>query len=283
MNMTLKALMVLTGSVICLPLQADIMLTFGTYTSDKPTTMVKKFRPLLNALEQELGALTTEKVKIKLHIARSYQTGIDNIINGKVDIARLGPASYIKARERSAGIHLLAMESKKGKKRFNGVICTKADSKFKKIEDLRGHRFAFGNQKSTIGRYLSQSYLMKHGLYAKSFSEFSYLDRHDKVGYAVSKGDYDAGALKEGTFKKLIKKGEPLKALAVFENVTKPWVARAGLSDSLRKKLTTALLNIKDKKALSALKKDGFLNGKDSDYNFVRQSIKDNHRFFQGN
>jgi len=283
MNMTLKALIILVGSVICLPSQAEIMLTFGTYTSDKPTTMVKKIRPILNALEQELEALTTEEVTIKLHIARSYQIGIDNISNGKVDIARLGPASYIKAKERSTDIQLLAMESNKGKKRFNGVICAKEGSKFNKVEDLHGHRFAFGNQKSTIGRYLSQSYLMKHGLYAKSFSEFSYLGRHDKVGHAVSKGDFDAGALKEGTFKKLIKRGEPLKAIAMFENVTKPWVARAGLSASLKQKLTAALLNIKDKKALKALKKDGFLNGKDSDYDFVRESIKGNHQFFQGN
>jgi len=275
--------MALTGIVICLPTQADIMLTFGTYASDKATTMVKKFRPVLNALEQEFEAISTEKIKIKLHIARSYQIGIDNIINGKVDIARLGPASYIKAKEHSAGMQLLAMESNKGERRFNGVICVKEGSHFNKIEDLRGHRFAFGNQRSTIGRYLSQSYLMKHGLYAKSFSDFSYLERHDKVGHAVLNGTYDAGALKEGTFKKLIKKGEPLKALAVFENVTKPWVARAGLSASLREKLTAALLNITDKKALSALKKEGFLKARDSDYHFVRQSIKDNHRFFQGN
>ena len=281
--MILKALMALTGIVICLPAQADIMLTFGTYASDKPTTMVKKFRPILNVLEQELEALTAEKVKIKLHIARNYQIGLENIISGKVDIARLGPASYIKAKERSEGIQLLVMESNKGKKRFNGVICTRVGSKFNKIEDLQGSRFAFGNQRSTIGRYLSQSYLMKHGLYAKNFAEFSYLGRHDKVGHAVLKGDFDAGALKEGTFKKLIKKGKPLKALAEFENVTKPWVARSGLTESIREKLTAALLNITDKKALSALKKDGFLNGKDSDYNFVRRSIKNNHRFFQGN
>lgn len=282
MRLIFKVFVVILSSVFWISAEADILLTFGTYTSDKPTTMVKKFRPILNALEKELEALTEEKVKIKLHIARSYQKGIENVVNGKVDIARLGPASYIEAKKLSAGLDILAMESNKGKKRFKGVICVKKDSKINKVSELKGRSFAFGNQKSTIGRYLSQAYLIKHSIYAEDLSLFEYLSRHDKVGYAVANGSFDAGALKESTFNKLIKKGKPLKKLAVFENVTKPWVAKSGMPDSLKQKITQALMNIKSKKVLKSLKKDGFVSGADKDYDFVRKAIVDNHQFFSG-
>lgn len=271
---------VLLLSLIWLPANAEIELSFGTYTSDKPTTMVKKFRPVINALEKELEEITGEKVKIKLHISRNYQKGIEDIVSGKVDFARLGPASYIEAKHKSPGIKLIAMESKKGKKRFNGVICIRKDSEIKQLTDLRGRSFAFGNQKSTIGRYLSQALLVKNFIFAKDLKNFEYLGRHDKVAYSVANGQFDAGALKESTFKKVVKKGKSLKALVTFENITKPWVMRSNFPESLFKKIQSSLLNIRDKKALKLLKKDGFLVGSDSEYDVVRDAIKNNKEFF---
>ena len=54
-----------------------------------------------------------------------------------------------------------------------------------------------------------------------------------KLGTAVGAGLFDAGALNESTFNKLVKKGVPIRELARFTNVTKPWIARAGLSDRI--------------------------------------------------
>lgn len=257
------------------PVSAEIRLTFGVYTSDKPTSMVKKFRPVLNAVEAELERVTKEKVEIKLHIARDYESGIEDIVSGRVDFTRLGPASYIQAKEMNPAISLLAMETHNGNKRFNGVICVKDDSSVKTISDLKGKKFAFGNQRSTIGRYLSQAYLVKHRIFAKDLESFEYLDRHDKVGYAVAYGHYDAGALKESTFKKLVKKGRPLRMLAVFENVTKPWVARSGLPEKLKSLLKKSLLSLENSG------KNGFATAMDNDYKVIRQAISSNNEFFK--
>ena len=46
--------------------------------------------------------------------------------------------------------------------------------------------FAFGNELSTIGRYLAQQYLMQHGIHEKDLSHYKYLGRHDRVGTAVA-------------------------------------------------------------------------------------------------
>lgn len=75
------------------------------------------------------------------------------------------------------------------------------------FSQLRGQTFAFGDERSTIGRYLSQLLLVQHGIRADELLSYEYLGRHDRVGTAVGAGQFDAGALKESTFRKLKKKG----------------------------------------------------------------------------
>ena len=260
---------------------AEITLTFGIYTSDKPTTMVTTFRPILNELEHKLSILLSEPVSIKMHVAKDYDQGIKDLVNGNVDFARMGPASYIISKKQNPEIELLVMENQKGKKTFYGVICVQKDSSIEQISQLKNHSFAFGNKNSTIGRYLSQLLLAEHGIYADQLSHFEYLERHDRVGTAVGAGFFDAGALKESTFNKLRDKGVKIKELVRFPNVTKPWIASHTLNEEIRLALRQSLLEIDSPEVLKKLKKDGFLPAKDSDYNLIRESLEKNERFFK--
>ena len=70
--------------------------TFGAYTSDKPTDMVDQFRPVLNLLEWKLSGTLRRPVEIKMQIAPTYEQGVADLVEGRVDIARLGPASAAK-------------------------------------------------------------------------------------------------------------------------------------------------------------------------------------------
>ena len=124
---------------ILLPMKAnaDIQLKFGVYTSDKPSEMVKSFRPILNAIESGLTNRLGEPVKISMQVANSYEKGVDDLVSGAVDFARFGPASYITARECNPDIKILAIESKKGRKEFNGVTCVAEDGPLQGMEDLQ--------------------------------------------------------------------------------------------------------------------------------------------------
>ena len=255
-------------------------LNFGVYTSNKPTAMVKKFKPILKAIEKHMSRTLGERVKIRIQVAKNYKQGVSHLASGKVDFSRFGPASYVEAKESNDGLEILALESKGGSKTSYGIICVANDSPIKSVKQLKGKTFAFGDKQSTIGRYLSQQYLAKHGIHAEKLSYFEYLGRHDKVGTAVGAGQFDAGALNESTFKKLRKKGVAIRAIARFPNVAKPWIARSGLPRELRSAIRQALFDMKDKKALKALKKDGFVPGNDEDYAIIRDAIKRNHEFF---
>ena len=255
-------------------------LSFGVYTSNKPTAMVRKFKPMLKAIEKDLEARLGEPVKIRIQVAKNYTQGIQHLANGKVDFSRFGPASYVEAKRTNPDLRILALESSKGEKVFYGIICVKDDSKISGVDVLEGKSFAFGDELSTIGRFLSQQYLVNHGIYSTSLSRFDYLDRHDKVGTSVGAGQFDAGALNEGTFNKLVKKGVPIRELARFPNVQKPWIARSGISDELYEALRASLLKMDDKKALASLKKDGFVEGDDNDFSSIRDAIDNNAVFF---
>lgn len=263
------------------PARADVDLKFGVYVSDKPTEMVRKFRPVLDALEAAMSGELGEPVHIKMRVAGDYEAGIEDLVTGAVDFARFGPASYVLAKERNPELRILSVESEKGTKVFYGIICVAEESPIRAVEDLRGKSFAFGDSRSTIGRYLSQNLLIRHGIGAKDLAAYSYLERHDKVGTAVARNRFDAGALKEGTFKKLVAKGLPIRAIASFPNVTKPWIARGALAPKVFAALRAALLRMRDPAALKALKKDGFLEGGDDDYAVIRKAMASNARFFE--
>ncbi len=261
--------------------QAEIVLKFGVYTSDKPTTMVRMFRPILDVLEQRLTEKLGEAVGIKLHVANNYDQGIDNLVSGLVDFGRMGPASYVLSKDRNPDLKIIAMESKKGKKIFYGIICVQDDSDIESLEQLKGKSFAFGNERSTIGRYLSQYMLSESGVYADDLVDYKYLGRHDRVGSAVGARQFDAGALKESTFKKLREQGVKIRELARFPNVTKPWIASSKLNSEIFTALREVLLSIEDPAVLKALKKQGFLPAQDSDYASIRDSMLSNSEFFQ--
>ncbi|MEP5153714.1 PhnD/SsuA/transferrin family substrate-binding protein [Planktotalea sp.] len=267
------------ASTFAMPVFAEINLVFGTYAADKPTTTVKKYKPFLQYLSAEMTKVMGEQVNIKMKIAKKYETGIDHLANGEVDFARFGPASYITVHERDNGIQIAAMESKNGQKRFKGIIAVHADSDLQSLSDLAGQSFAFGDPLSTIGRYLAQSHLINAGVTSQDLSGHAYLERHDKVGSAVGAGRFAAGALKESTFKKLVKSGVPIKTLFEFENVTKPWLTASGMDLKVFNAMRQVMLNTTAPDILKSISQDGFAEGADADYDFIRTAMKHSGTF----
>jgi len=266
-------------SILPMAAHADLTLTFGTYAADKPTDTVRKYRPFLSYLADRMSEELGEPVTIKMKIAKEYVAGINQLAEGNVDFARFGPASYVHVMEQNSGIQLVAMESKKGGKRFKGVIVVHADSEIQSLDQLAGLSFAFGNELSTIGRYLAQSHLLEAGISGADLQEFSYLGRHDLVGEAVGAGRFSAGALKESTYKKLVAKGVPIRALMSFDNVTKPWIASSNVSPTVVAAMRRVMMSSENEEIVRQIAKNGFLEGSDGDYDFVRRAMERSHLF----
>ncbi|MCB9891993.1 MAG: PhnD/SsuA/transferrin family substrate-binding protein [Planctomycetes bacterium] len=255
-------------------------LSFGVYTSDKALTMYRMFMPVLQAFQDGLETELGLSVDLELRIFRTYQEGIDALVEGKVDFVRFGPASYITARERNAKLRLLAIEEKKGERRFKGVVVVRTNSRIQNLGDLKGKTFAFGDKNSTIGRYLIQNEMQKIGLRGPDLAGYQYLGGHDNVFRAVEIGDYDAGSLKISTYKKLNAKGQ-LRVIHEMDNVCKPWIANSELDEKVVTALRKVLLAIESPEVLTPLNITSFGAVKNDEYDFVRDAMEGADKFLE--
>lgn len=257
------------------PLQAHakVSLVLGLYPSEKPRNMVEALRPSLNAMEASMEAELGEEVEIRIQMLSDYVTALNALVVGEVDFARVGPASYVLGKKQQPGLKLLAMENSHGGVTWEGMIVVHDDSDLHSVADLKGRSFAFVSERSTLGRFFPQAYLAQAGISARDLRDYDYVGHHEAVGLAVSSGRFDAGAMNSRMYKKLVDRGLKLRAIASFENVTRPWVARAGLPAGIADSLRGALLGLDDPEILAALGFDGFLPAVDTYYEPTRRVI----------
>jgi len=246
-------------------------LTFGVYSFKKPTEVYRDFSVVIDEIGRRLSARAPLPVTVHLRVFKTYDACLESFVAGEVDFVRFGPSSYVLAKQRRPEIQLLAVEREDGEK--PGLIVVRDDSPVQTLADLKGRSFAFGDENSTIGRYLAQAELVKAGVRAADLGRQAYLERHDKVFKAVEIGDFDAGALHIATFREL-HKDVKLRVIASFENLGKPWIARAGLGAASVKALQQVLVGLDTKEVLAALKIAGFQAVVDKDLDFVRDGMR---------
>ncbi|WP_295450343.1 phosphate/phosphite/phosphonate ABC transporter substrate-binding protein [uncultured Thiodictyon sp.] len=247
------------------------VLIFSSYATERPSEEIRKMEPFRKAIEQGLRE-RGQDLRVEVRIFPTYEEGVHAIVRGEVDFSRLGPASYVIAKQRNPDVNLLAVEAHDGKKDFSGLIVVAKDSSIQSLADLRGKRFAFGDPTSTTGRYLAQAELAKAGITAKDLASYEYLGRHDKVVFAVASGTHDAGASNEGTVQKYAAE-RGLRELARFPSPTQAWVARSGLDTNVAAALRSTLLSMTGP-ALDYLDRNGFLPADDSNYDELRKGIE---------
>ncbi len=252
---------------------AKITLVLGLYPSEKPSNMVQALRPCLDAVEDMVAARLGEEVEIRIQMSSDYVTALDALLAGEVDFARLGAVSYVLGKNEQPALELLAMENSHGDVTFEGLIVVRDDSDLVAVSDLKGRSIAFVSERSTLGRYFAQAYLAASGISAADLRDYDYVGDHEGVGLAVWTRRYDAGAMNRRIFDKLVARGLKLRAIGSFKNVTRAWVARAGLPAETAESLRQALLGIDAPALLAVLGFDGFLPGSDSQFEATRRVI----------
>lgn len=259
--------------------QAPLKLNFGVYTTEKPTTMVNKLRPILNEIETRLSQRLERPVQIALQVSLDYEESIADLVKGKVDFARLEQSAYIQAKARQPGIKILAVEGDNRRSAFIGHFVVRDDSPLRTLEDLHGRSVAFAQPVSASDRYIPQLYLADQGITQKDLAEVVYLDRQDKVAAAVAMGKVEAGAISESTLRDQFARGASLRVISDYTNPTRPWVARADMPHDQSLQLREVLISMRGVKVLELIKKDCFIPGTDSNFSLVKQAIEENWRF----
>jgi len=240
-----------------------------------PEEQQKKLQPLTDYLEKTTGR------KFDFQITKDYKTSVDLLVDGKVDIAYLGGATYVQARERNSQVEPIVapIDKTTGRPWYTSVIVANADKGIKTIKDLKGKKFAFVSPSSTSGGVVPKVGLQDQGINPQQdFSSVKYSGSHDKAEADLAAGNVDAiaddmpsflrsqksGSLKAGKYK-IIWESDPIP--------TGPIVVSTKLSPELITSLKKALINspagIAD---VSGTESAGYTLVNDTDYDPVRQT-----------
>ena len=255
-----------------LPTEPDIV-SFGIIPKDNPRIAYEKFQPLMDYL--------TEKTpyKFELMLKKTYDDTVIALGKGEMDMAFLGPLTYLHANADYKAISLLKSITEKGEPFYHSVIVTKKNSPIKQLSDLKGKSFAFASLKSTSGNLIPRYLLAEHGIHLRDLKNFNNFNYHDSVVKQVLKGIYDAGAVRESVAERYIPQG--LKIIARSGPIpTGPLVVGPQTSYTIAETIKAALLNMaKTEHGQKVLQKidaefmGGFTEVDDFDYAHIRKMI----------
>ena len=263
----LSSVPLLTGSALAAE-QGAQEIRFGSVAMDIPPVMHQRLTPLTRYLSETL------KRPVTLKLSPNMPAAIDDVAKGEVDLAYLTPVAYIKSHAKGK-TQLVVNTLTNNKPSFQLMIAVRDDSPIKRVEDLKGKKFAFGDKAAILQRAV----VVGAGLPLESLGDYKFIGHYDNIAKGVFSGDFDAGILKDTTAAVWQKKG--LRVL--YSSAPLPpynIVASSKVDAELLKKIRAAFLaldmkNPAHKAVIEALDKeyDGFAPTSDADYDVVRRLI----------
>jgi phosphonate transport system substrate-binding protein len=240
---TLKAL--LTCAVLAFGTIAHAQQVFRVTTipEEVATEQVRKFTPIANYLERQLG------MKVEFTPVSDYPAAVEALVNKRVDLVWFGGFTHVQAQIRSGG-KIVPIAQREEDTKFQSVFIAKTDSGIKSLADLKGKQVSFGSQSSTSGHLMPRHFLLQAGLNPeKDFRRIAYSGAHDATIASVVSGRVDAAALDITVWRKFVSENRvDTKAVDVF--YTTPtffnynWSVHADMPVELRNRVQKALLDL---------------------------------------
>ncbi|MCL5063094.1 MAG: phosphate/phosphite/phosphonate ABC transporter substrate-binding protein [Nitrospirae bacterium] len=247
---------------------------FGIIPRDNPRILYEKYQPLLDYLSEKTP------YTYELVLKKNYEDTVNALGNGEIDIALLGPLTYLEARAKYGAICILKPKGIDGSAVYKSVIIKRKDSPIKSPSGLKGKNMAFSASKSTSGNLMPRYLLANSGIHLSDLGGYANFDYHDSVVKAILKGQYDAGAVRDSVARKYMKLGIEVIAESVTIP-TGPLVVGPGTPFSVIENIKKVLLeldsnNTNHQKILRRLDddlKNGFTEAFDKDYADIRARI----------
>jgi phosphonate transport system substrate-binding protein len=244
--------------------QTPQSLRFSTIPAGDLEADLRRYQPLL----KRIAELTGKPVSVVR--PSSYASVVEGLMGGSIDIARLGPATYVEAREGDERITPFATtENLKGEFQvkgpyYNALLVVLASSRYGDIASLRGARLALTDPASTSGSLLPrQQFTPRLGMpLEKYFATLSFSGSHAKSVLALVRGDVDTAfiastQLEEAHVGGLLPAGRVRVLWTSAPIPHDPFVYRGQLCEPLRRQIRAAFLDDQATRSLRALL-DGF-------------------------
>lgn len=243
----------------------------GLVPSEGGTDIVKRFGPVIEQLERELGR------PVEAFSATEYLGIITAMQNKQVDVVYMGPKSYVEA-SRIAGAVAVAMElNLEGLAGYYAIMLARKDSGIKTLADAKGRSFGYVTPNSTSGYLLPAIYVMEEtGMSVEEyFGEVSYTGTHGNAAYAVRSGEIDVVANNTLDLRAMMSSGfDDSELVEIWRSPMIPGsviAVRGDLPESFHEQIRQALIELsKDDEAMDEMARGGFVSATDEDYDIIR-------------
>ena len=265
----------LTSALLAGPAAAVPPLTVGLIPAEDSQAMLENSKAVIDSLQQQLG------MPVKPFIATDYNGIIEALRSRKLDVAYLGPFSYVLASS-VANVEAFAVaETKKsGRSFYKSLIITRKESGLQTLEQLKGRTMAFVDPSSASGHLFPSAGLQKLNIDPnKYFSRVIFSGSHDASILAVANKKVDAAAVADRILAAAVAKGvvqqSELNVVWTSPDIPEsPMVWRKDLDPALKQKIAAAFAGIKDVKWGDQGVLNGFVPTSDGAYDVVRETAK---------
>ncbi|WP_343585278.1 phosphonate ABC transporter substrate-binding protein [Herbaspirillum sp.] len=265
----------LAASLPGLPALAAQPLTVGLIPAEDSQAMLENSKAVIDTLQKQLG------MPVKPFIATDYNGIIEALRARKLDVAYLGPFSYVLASSVANVEAFSVAETKKsGRSYYKSLIIARKDSGIQNLEQLKGRTMAFVDPSSASGHLFPSAGLQKLNIDPnKYFSRVIFSGSHDASILAVANKKVDAAAVADRILAAAVAKGvvqqSDLNVVWTSPDIPEsPMVWRRDLDPALKQKIAAAFAGIKDVQWGDQGMLNGFVPTNDAAYNVVRETAK---------
>lgn len=235
--------LLLAAGLMAVGAHAQTVFRVTTIPEEAAAEQVRKFTPLAQYLEKQLG------VKVEFTPVNDYPAAVEALVNKKVDLVWFGGFTFVQANLRSGG-KVVPLAQREEDTKFQSVFIAKTDSGIKSLADMKGKQVSFGSQSSTSGHLMPRSFLLAANLNPeKDFARVAYSGAHDATIASVVSGKVDAAALDITVWRKFVGENKvDTKAVDVF--FTTPgyfnynWSVHADMPKAMQDKVKAALIGL---------------------------------------
>lgn len=239
-------------------------------------------QPLFSDLEKVLG------IPVEIITPTSYGAVTEGLLAGAVDLAKLGPATYVSVRKSDARIIPFATMMRKADAFSDGnaaayysLLIVRQHGPITAISDLKGKRIALADPDSTSGALIPIHVFSRQlGTSLNSFfSRIGYSGNHEQSVSAVLNREVDAAFVASSNLGSLIVAGKVKRSdiRVLWKSAPipfDPFVYRAQLCEDIKKKIRSVFFNKKSTNLQVTLNKihaQEFVPTYDKNYNIIRE------------
>ena len=260
-------------------------LTFAMVPTEETVAELELYKPVTDRMAKLTGK------KISFFMPTSYASVVEGLLSHFVDVAVLGPYTYVIANSKDPTVEVFATYAKRpGHMQeegpgYRGVLISKKGTKYTSIKSLKGSLVGLTDPGSTSGNLMPRVAFTKViGMdLEKFFDKVVYTGSHELSTVAVVQGKVDAAFVASHRFDNVVNKGE-----ATLEGVNilwqsdpipqDPFVYRTTLCNDIKANIRETFLDLKgqpgSKTFLDNVKSNTFVEMSSDDYNIIRDLKK---------